>query len=219
MHQYKLVVFDLDGTLLDTSEGIKDSVRYTIDKFGFHSLTDNELDSFIGPPIQNSFANAYNLEGEILQDIATVFRNRYKDYDLLKANLYEGILELFECLVTNGIKPSVATYNRQDYAITLLNKFGFNKYTDIMMGGDHENKLKKKDIIENAIKAAGVTDKSRVVMIGDSENDAIGAEGMGIDFIGVTYGFGFKNADDVNKYQNVGVADNVSELKDILLSL
>ena len=237
-HQFKVAVFDLDGTLLDTSAGVLSSVKYTIDKFGFKPLSDEMLSSFIGPPIQNSFANAYGLEGPILQEIANVFRNQYKDVDLLKAEPYDGIYEVFEGLLENNIKPAVATYKRQDYATTILRHFGFDKYTDILYGADNENKLKisglKKFfihlkymslrclvffliIIEKALFDAGITYYKDAVMIGDSDNDAIGAHDIGVHFIGVTYGFGFKNVSDVEKYDNIGVATNTKELENLLV--
>ena len=215
--QYKVAIFDLDGTLLDTSQGVLTSVQYTIDKFGFEPLDDVALKSFIGPPIQNSFAKHYNLQGDILQEIATVFRNQYKNVDLLKATPYEGIYEVLEALLANGIKPAIATYKRQDYATMILMHFGFDKYTNIMYGADHENKLKKKDIIEKALMDAGVSNYSEAVMIGDSDNDAIGAAAIGTKFIGVTYGFGFKKPADVYKFPAVGAAKTTQELKELLV--
>lgn len=209
MNRYDLAIFDLDGTLLDTTEGVLSSVHYTIERMGFAPLGDDVLSTFIGPPIQDSFANAYGLEGPILQEIATIFRNRYSQTDyLLQAIPYEGIFELMEALCRRGIRPAVATYKREDYALTLLKHYGFDRYTDVMFGGDHENKLKKKDIIEKCIRTAGVSDKRRAVMIGDTKGDAVGAQGIGVDFLGVTYGFGFRTPQDVMSYPTaVGSAD------------
>lgn len=217
VQQYKTAIFDLDGTLLDTSEGMLAALKYTIEYFKLPQLSDGQLRKFIGPPIQKSLAQVYKLEGEILQEIATVFRNRYKNVDLLKAVPYDGIYKVFEELLHNGIKPAVATYKREDYALTILRYFGFDKYTDIIYGADHENRLKKKDIIEKAILDAGVEDFSEAVMIGDSDNDAIGAESVGIDFVGVTYGFGFEIPEDVCGFKNVGVAKDTEELLKLLI--
>lgn len=214
MNRYDLAIFDLDGTLLDTTEGVLSSVKYTIQKMGFEPLDDKALSTFIGPPIQDSFAKAYGLEGPILQEIATIFRNRYstKEY-LIQAEPYEGIYDLLEALCSRGIRPAVATYKREDYAVTLLKHYGFDRYTDIMYGGDHENKLKKKDIIEKCIVTAGVSDRRRVVMIGDTVGDVTGAQGIGVDFLGVTYGFGFKTGADVMEHpSSVGSADRPMDL-------
>lgn len=210
--QFDVVIFDVDGTLLDTSEGIKSSVKYTVEKHGLSGLSDEVMDTFIGPPIQDSFAKIYGLNGDILQELATTFRNQYKDYDLLKAKPYDGIYEVFDELSKRGIKLAIATYKRQDYAVTIMKHFGFDRYTDIIYGGDHENKLKKRDIIKKCLTDMGVTDLKKAVMIGDSDNDAIGAENIGTEFIGVTYGYGFKNAEDVKKHQSVGVAETPLEL-------
>lgn len=217
MQHFDVVVFDVDGTLLDTSEGVLASVKYTIEKHNLPEIDEATLRTFIGPPIQDSFARVYGLSGEILQELATTFRNQYKDVDLLKAVPYDGIFEVFEKLLAAGIKPAIATYKRQDYATRIMEHFGFDKYTDIIYGADHENKLKKRDIIELALKDSGVTDFSRAVMIGDSDNDAIGAEGIGTEFIGVTYGFGFKSKEDIDKFTNIGSADTTKELITLLV--
>lgn len=215
--RFKVAVFDLDGTLLDTSEGVLASVRYTIDYFGFAPLKDEQLKCFIGPPIQDSFAKTYGLKGNVLQEIATVFRSRYREADLFKAVPYEGIYDVFERLVENGIKPAIATYKRQDYATEILVHFGFDRYTDIMYGADHENRLKKNDIILRAIRDAGVVNPLEAVMVGDSDNDAVGAQLLGVKFIGVTYGFGFHTLSDVQRFPHIGSARETAEIARLIL--
>lgn len=212
MPHFDLAVFDVDGTLLDTTEGVLSAVKYTIDHFGFEPLSEESLKKFIGPPIQDSFAAAYGLSGNILQEIAGVFRNRYKDADLLKAVPYDGIYDTMRQIVGRNVKIAVATYKRQDYAEKILCHFGFDEFTSIMYGADHENKLKKRDIIEKCIKDSGIVDYSKVVMIGDSDNDAIGAAAIGVNFIAVTYGFGFENATEAMRFPNLGTAASAAEL-------
>lgn len=216
MRKYDLAVFDLDGTILDTTEGVLAAVKYTIQKLGYRMPADEELYSFIGPPIQNSFARFYGLSGDILQEVATIFRNQYKDFDLLKAKPYEGIYDTFQKMLDQGIVPAVATYKREDYATTLLNHYGFNRYTQIMYGADHENKLTKRDIIEKCILDAGIQDYSKVVMIGDTVHDAKGAMEIGVDFIGVTYGFGFKKREDLSDVAFVGCAESAIQILDFV---
>lgn len=211
---YCAAIFDVDGTLLDTTEGIVSAVQYTIKQYGLSELSYKEYLSFIGPPIQNSFRIHYGIEDKIeLQKIATIFRDRYKVYDLLKAKSYDGIYRLCDSLMKNNIKIAVATYKRQDYAIEILQHFGFHKYSDILIGADHDNKLTKADIIRKCIEELGFISTKDIVMIGDSDNDAEGAEKMGVDFIGVTYGFGFKSSADVMKYRTaVGCVNSPIDL-------
>jgi phosphoglycolate phosphatase len=211
-NRYDLAVFDLDGTLLDTRGGVLSAVKYTIKEFGYEMPDEDTLRTFIGPPVQEGFARVYGLEGAILQEIATVFRNFYSTKTLLEAELYDGMIELFEAMRERGITPAVATYKREDYALKLLRHFGFDRYTDVMFGGDHENKLKKRDIIEKCINTAGVSDLSRVVMIGDTEFDAVGARDIGVDFIGVSYGFGYRSIDEIKGCGAVGAAQTPMEI-------
>ncbi len=215
--QFKCVVFDVDGTLLDTSEGILSAVRYTIDKYGLSPLDEETIKSFIGPPIQNTFKRVYGFEDDIISDMASTFRDRYKEEDLLLAKPYDGIYEVFEYLNSVGIKTAIATYKREDYALKLLKHFHFDQYTDSMYGSDFEGKLKKKDIIDLALKKAGVEDYSQALMVGDSDNDAIGAAGIGSKFLGVTYGFGFKKKEEVYQFDSIGVATNAKEIIQIIL--
>lgn len=210
--KYDLVIFDVDGTLLDTTEGVLSAVKYTINTLGYEMLSEKVLSTFIGPPIQDSFAKAYGLEGDILQEIATIFRDQYSKVDLLKAVPYEGIYDVMSSLVDNNIKIAVATYKREDYAITLLKHYGFDKYTNIMFGGDHENKLKKKDIIEKCILESGISDRERIIMVGDTRHDALGAAGSDIDFLGVTYGFGFKEDEEFSGISSKGYVECAKDM-------
>lgn len=212
MSKYSLVIFDVDGTLLDTSEGILASVLYTIEKYGLHGLDNDTIKTFIGPPITESFTKTYHLDKETAKDITETFRNQYKEYDLLKAEPYTGMYDLFDYLKESDIQIAIATYKRQDYAEIIVKHFGFDKYTDIIYGADNDNKLKKKDIIEKCISSAKTSDKHRILMLGDSENDAVGANALGINFLGVTYGFGFKSKAEIYRSNAVFAANNVNEV-------
>ncbi len=217
MKQYQYVVFDVDGTLLDTAEGVLEAVKRTMRQEKLEIPAEDVLRTFIGPPIQNSFQKAYGLNKERAQELAVIFRNYYKEDDcLLKARPYEGIDKVCRRLAEQGVKIGIATYKRQDYADKIVRHFGFGDYTDDIYGADNENKLKKVDIIRLCLKQMNCTDLKKAVMVGDSDNDAVGAQEVGIDFIGVTYGFGFKNQKDVNRYPNIGYAEVPSELPDVL---
>lgn len=211
-NNYDAVIFDVDGTLLDTSEGLISAVNYTIDTCGLAPLTQQQLLTFIGPPVQNSLARYYNFDSEKIQQLTEVFRDAYKEKYLLQAVPYDGIYEVLEELVKNNIQIGVATYKREDYALKILKHFHFDQYATVMHGADNFNKLKKKDIIQLCVDEMGLTNPERIIMVGDSDNDAIGAADAGMKFIGVTYGFGFKTEEDVKSFENIGVAENTRNI-------
>lgn len=207
----KKVIFDLDGTLLDTTEGILESVKFTANELGYPELSYKEILNFIGPPIQISFKKYYECNEEKAQAAANLFRKYYKGVALLKAKPYEGIYELCERLEENQIKMAVATYKREDYALTLLKHFHFDKYCCSIHGADNNNVLKKEDIVQLCIKEIGGS-SSDSVLIGDTIHDAMGAAKAGIPFIAVTYGFGFKTIKDVDSYPHIGIANTPLEI-------
>lgn len=208
----KAIIFDVDGTLLDGTEGIIKSVQKAIKHFNLEMLSDAELLKFVGPPIQNSCKNAYRVDDEFAQEFANFFRKEYAAGDVFFANAYGGIYDLLEYLKNQSFKLGVATYKRQDYAIELMKHFGFDKYFTSICGADNENKLKKFDILQNCIKELNESRKN-TILIGDSYHDGVAAKQMEIGFIGVTYGFGFKKDEDVEEFNPIFVARNVKEIK------
>lgn len=202
MGKYKALLFDLDGTLLDTSEGIILSVKYAIDCMGFEHLSEDKIKSFIGPPIQNTFRSIYNLNDEDTSKIADIFRERYSTVDLLKAKLYDGVLETLAKLKKDGYYIGIATYKREDYAKKIVDYFGISQYCDVMVGSDFSGKLTKSDIINICIDKLNVS-KSEILMIGDTENDKIGAENAGVNFLPVSYGFGYKQDNYCSSFKSI----------------
>lgn len=209
--KYNTVIFDLDGTLLDTTQGVLESAVYAAKSLEFDELPYETMLKFVGPPIQNSFKEYYGCDGAQAQKAADIFRSYYKEKALLKAVPYDGIYELCEKLRAMGLKLAVATYKREDYAITLLNHFGFDRYCVCMHGADNNNVLKKSDIVNLCVSETDSTPETSV-LVGDTLHDALGAKQAGIDFIAVTYGFGFRKNDTI-PYPCVGVADKPVEIR------
>lgn len=193
--KYKLVIFDLDGTLMDTSSGILLAVKDTIMEYGMPLLSEEQIKTFIGPPIQWSFEAQYGINKEPAQKMADTFRALYSTKHLLGAVPYPGIYDLLKTLKEKGVKSAIATYKREDYALRLLKHYHFDDYTDIIYGGDNDGTLKKRDIIQKCIDTAGIKDLKDVIMVGDTLHDSNGAKELGVDFIGVSYGFGFHGED------------------------
>lgn len=214
MRKYEAVLFDLDGTLLDTSEGILKSVKETIECYGLKELPEEELLKFIGPPIEWSFEGKCGVTGDKLAEVTNHFRDRYSNHNLLLAKPYDGIFEFLSFLKDRGIPIGIATYKKQDYAEKLLIATGFTKYTECIFGSDYGGKLLKKDIIRMCIEALNVGDPSRVLMVGDSCHDAGGAKLAGAPFAGVSYGFGFGKfgGEDINEFEHVFYADHPMDM-------
>ncbi|MDR3047264.1 MAG: HAD hydrolase-like protein [Bacteroidales bacterium] len=213
MKNYKLIIFDLDGTLLDTTNGVVESVIYTVRQLGLPEFTYKEYLSFIGPPIPNSFSNRYELAGEDLKHAVTIFRDKYYENTLFEAEPYPHIFDVFTYFKNNDIHTAVATYKVEYAALKVLQHFHFDDYTDIIFGADTENRLSKSDIIMKCVHKFNYP-KEQVLMIGDTMHDAKGAENLDIDFLAVTYGFGFKKGEDLSQIKHVAVADTPLEIMD-----
>lgn len=210
------VLFDLDGTLLDTTEGILESAVYAARELGYADLPRETMLQFIGPPIQHSFMKHYGISAEEAQHAAELFRNYYKDKALLKAMMYLGMEELCETLKKAGFRMAVATYKREDYALTLLRHFGFDRWCDPMHGADNFNVLKKEDIVRMCMEEMGAVPED-TVLIGDTDHDARGAAKAGIPFLAVTYGFGYRPGEPVvTDAKLIGIADTPMQIAEIL---
>lgn len=206
MSGYNCILFDLDGTLLDTHIGIEESVRYTLNVLQIDLPHDVSISSFIGPPIQESLARYCNFNAKESQYGANVFREYYKNEALYKASLYDGIIDLIHFLLKNNILIGVATYKREDYALKLLQHFNILDACSTAHGADNENKLKKSEIIALCYNELNLN-KDDILYIGDTEGDALAAKSAGVDFLGVTWGFGF-NPRKKEIYSNLKIVDN-----------
>ncbi len=214
---FKAVLFDLDGTLLDTRKGVKSAVEMTIEQLQLEWLDKEELEQFVGPPMQESFARRYQMSEDDALKAANLFRENYKLHTLLEAQLYEGVIELMDKLKRSGCKIAVATNKSHDNAVAILKHYGVAERSDYILGSDLQGKMKKADIIEECIVQLQV-EKEQAVYVGDSSYDSDGAAHVGISFIGVTYGFGFHSKEEAAKVRNIYVCDSVKELEHFLLN-
>lgn len=207
MTNYNVVLFDLDGTLIDSSEGIFNSIRYAEEKLNLNRLDDRMLPEFVGPPPTKSYQKFHGLD----EDVAKIATKYHREYSMKKgmyeSQIYPGIKELLMELKKKDYYLSVATLKSQAIAEKILQHFGIFHLFDSVVGIDVDEELTKAKIIEIALDKIVAAEKI-AVMVGDSESDAIGAYEANVDFIGVTYGFGFKNQHNVNKFQNIGYSLN-----------
>lgn len=210
------IIFDLDGTLMDTSKGILNCIDFIVDQFQLAPMNDLEKQSFIGPPIQDSFQMHYCCTAEESWNLATAWREAYKDKFLLEAVPYDDIYDLLRRLRQKGAKTCVATNKREDYAIKLLDHYGFIPLFDFIIGSDLKGKRSKADMIKMCMEWAREKDPGRYLMIGDTAGDFAAAQETGVNFLGVTYGFGFKNGQSVSEFP---LADSMNELLTVLEQL
>lgn len=211
MSKYKVVLFDLDGTLINTSEGIFNSVRHAEKMMGFTPVSDEQLNSFVGPPPVQSYMKNYGVTEEVAREATKYHREYGAKYGIYEATVYQGIPELLENLKESGVKLGVCTLKRQDIAEKVLAHFKLLEYFDVVVGIDQQESLTKADTIDIALDAVKETNKENAALVGDSVYDAEGAEVAGIDFVGVLYGFGLKE-----EQQNYNTTSSVSELIELL---
>ena len=216
MNNYNIVIFDLDGTLIDSSEGIFNSIRYAEEKLNLVRLDESLLPSFVGPPPTESYQKLHGLD-PVSAKIATKYHREYsKEKGLYESKIYPGIRELLVELKNMDYFLSVATLKSQSIAEEILKNFDIYNLFDSVVGIDEDESLSKSQIINIAIDKIDSLEKLPV-MIGDSISDAIGAEIAKVDFIGVTYGFGFKNSYNVKKYKNIGYSESPSSIKEFII--
>lgn len=210
--RYSTVIFDLDGTLLDTSEGIMLGASYTANIMGAPKLTIEQQKSFIGPPLIDSFIRECGFTENEARKAVKLYRDRYNEKGLYEAKHYNKVKELLASIKGKKYKTAVATLKRNDFAKKIIKHFELSQYFNAINGIDNKDTHSKSDIISMCLKEVEQSDLSKVVMIGDSIYDAIGAEEVGIDFIAVTYGYGFKNKEEASQSKNVFIAQNVDDI-------
>lgn len=191
MKQYDVVLFDLDGTLTDPVEGITNSVAYALRKFGLEVPERKELHKYIGPTLAESFGEFCGFEGEQITRAIAYYREYYQPYGINQNLLYDGVEEMLKQLTNAGKKVLVATSKPEPFARKILEDFGLTKYFTYIAGANiDETRGEKAEVIEYALETCGITDRERVIMVGDRKYDVVGAQKNGLRCIGVTYGYG-----------------------------
>lgn len=212
---YQVVLFDLDGTLTDPGLGITNSVMYALKKWGIEVGERSELYKFIGPPLQESFERFYGFSEEKAKQSVEYYREYFREKGLFENEVYEGTEELLKTLHDSGYKILLATSKPEEFAIRILEHFQLAKYFNCIGGASMDGvRSKKADVISYVLKKAGIEDLSKAVMVGDREHDIIGAKQVGIDSIGVLFGYG--NYEELENAGATYIVDSVSKILDIV---
>lgn len=213
--KYRAVLLDLDGTLMDTSEGIFSSIRHATDVMHLPYPDPETLNTFIGPPIVKSMERVYGMPHEEALRANEAFQEAYRGGDVMKAHCYPGIMGLLRWLRGRGVKVGVATLKPIKNARGLLEKNGITEFCDYVSGSDMNGKMTKQDVIRLCISHLGVSPEE-TVHIGDTDYDAEGAADEGVDFIAVCYGFGPSDKEYWERFNPVAVVDSADEIRTFL---
>lgn len=193
MKSYHYLFFDLDGTLTDSAPGILRSAAHALSAFGIQVEDLRELNPFVGPPLEDSFKDFYHFTDEQAEKAVKIYHERYHAIGVHENSPYPGVYECLEELKRRGFCLVVATSKPEKLARVVLHEFHLESYFDFVGGRDENGVLHTKaDVIRYAVSALGIEDKENIVMIGDRKHDIIGAKEVGIDSIGVLFGYGDK---------------------------
>ena len=216
MKDYKYILFDLDGTVVDSSPGITNSCSYALKKMGIEPPCREELYCFIGPPLTESFSKYYGLSSEDADKAVAYYREYYKDIGIFEITPYAGIEELFSSLVRSGKRVILATSKPELFAKRIIEHLGFDKYFTFIAGALFDKSREKKaDVIRYALDSIGITDVSECLMVGDREHDIMGANAIGMDSCGILHGFGSR--EEFEQHSATYVAADSLELLDMLI--
>lgn len=195
MDQYRLYIFDLDGTLSDPSEGIRNSFTHAFNEMGIQVDIENRFHEIVGPPLHSIFSDTLGFDEQDTEQAVSLFREYYGEKGVYENVLYPGVAEVLSELQERGKTLAVATSKYEKYAHRVLEYHKLTSFFNIVEGASYRGPgAGKAGLIANVLKRAGVNGNNfRALMIGDRKFDIDGAAEMGIDSAGVLYGFGSEN--------------------------
>ncbi|MBE5922608.1 MAG: HAD family hydrolase [Lachnospiraceae bacterium] len=209
--KYDTVIFDLDGTLLNTLEDLADSVNYVMKRFGYPSRTLSEIRSFVGNGIRKLMERSVpeDIEETAFEEAFVCFKEYYTDHCQIKTDLYEGIAKLLARLKADGYKMAIVS-NKNQEAVTELRPVFFGESITVALG-QSENMPKKPgpEMAYFALEQLG-SKHEQALYVGDSDVDKQTADNAGLDCVLVTWGF--RDRDELEKLAPFGIIDTPDEL-------
>ena len=213
---YDIVLFDLDGTLVRSDEGITRGVQRALAQFGIHEEPE-KLTCFVGPPMHVSFEKNFGIRGEDYKKAMDVFHDYYRSVGIFEAACYEGIPRLLDVLSGPGKRLFVATSKPEPEARRVLKHFELDTRFAFIGGSDGDfgpQRATKTDVIRYVMKENGLSVNDSIVMVGDRHHDVEGANHVGIPSIGVLYGYGSR--EELAKAGATHIVESVGELGSLL---
>ena len=213
---YDYILMDLDGTITDPGLGITRCVRYALEHFGIKVGDLQELYGFIGPPLSDSFREFYGFTEEQTGEAIEKYRERFARTGMYENTVYPGMESMLEHLQAAGKKLLVATSKPEVFARQILEHFQLAGYFEFIGGATLDGaRSRKEEVIRYVLETYGVRDLTRAVMVGDRKYDIIGGQLLGIDTIGVSYGYG--SPEELKEAGANKVVASVEELESVLI--
>ena len=208
----KAILFDLDGTLTDSGEGIMNCAKFTLAHYNLPIPSEAELRTIVGPPLHESFIR-FGVPAEETENAVKIYRSRYNPIGKFENHPYPGIEDLLQKLKDAGHTLYVATSKPEKMSIEILEHFGMARYFDIICGASLDrSRSSKADVIAYLLSQCGDYDEK--IMVGDTAFDVIGAKAHGIPTVGVSWGYG--KVADMEDAGAISIAHHVDELYELL---
>ncbi len=217
---YDVVIFDLDGTLIDSRIGIHSSVLHALMEMGVPAVDQELLSQFIGPPLIDSFQSVCGMNKPDAERAVAVYKDYFAVEGIKGFEVYEGVPEMLWLLRASGVTMAIATTKDEVFAREIALNADFLPFLEAVIGSDPDGiMLRKPDLIAAALSALGLPNpsSSRIVMVGDHALDILGAKANNIASIAVTYGFG--KDEELWQAEPDYLADSVTELRNLLLGV
>lgn len=212
--KYKLLIFDVDGTLLESHRGIISAINKTLIKYNLKWPEETfPIKNVIGPPLDKSIQKAFpNMSESEVKTFVNSFREEYsKEENIFNASTYPNEYETLQKLKDLGYKLAIVTFKRDDLTQMLFKHFKFDKYFDFALGIDKNNILTKADLIKLAIKKEKVKG-DETVYIGDTYSDYLSSTKANVSFIAVLFGYGLKKYEDLNNIKYVKCIESFDKI-------
>lgn len=189
---YRAILFDLDGTLTQSGEGITKSVQYALEKLGKPEPDLKKLEVFVGPPLLQQFMKYAGLDEETAVKAVEYYRERYTDVGIFENRPYPGVEEMLEGLTRKGYILAVASSKPERFVRRILDHFHLTGYFQEIVGSEmNGGRTSKAEVIEEALSRLHMSGcRKDVIMVGDKEHDVLGAREAGISCVAVSYGYG-----------------------------
>lgn len=212
---YNTILFDLDGTLADTSPGITSSVNYALASMGYETRPYEYLFSNLGAALPEYILTIAPEAKNDIDELCKRYREYYGSVGQFNATVFDGTENVLHTLKAQGRKLGVASLKNDQFTVSSVTKYGLTKYFDVI-AGSWNDVITKADVVNSVLAKLQVEDRTSVVLIGDSKYDLEGARDAGISFIGVDYGFGFGKKDICEGEHVLSLISHPSQILDLI---